>query len=355
MARIHALLALGLFGLPLCADQLVLKNGDRISGKVVKKDGDSVSFKSDLVGDVTVKWADITELKSDEPLYVVLPSGNTVSGKVQTQNGQLQVATATAKEEAPAAEEKAIRNADEEAQYNRHLHPPIWDLWSGFIDLGLALARGNSQTTTLTTGFNATRVTGSDKIVLYMNQIYARGVVNGLSVDTANAIRGGWSYDRNLNKRLFVNIFNDYEHDVFQNLDLRFVAGGGAGYHAYKSDRGLLDLTGGVDYERENYSASTVPVVAPGYSRDSAEGFWGDDFAWKLSNITALKQSFRMFDNLSQTGEYRMNFDLGLDTKLNKWLAWQITASDRYLTNPAPGRKTNDLLITSGIHVTFAQ
>jgi len=41
--------------------------------------------------------------------------------------------------------------------------------------------------------------------------------------------------------------------------------------------------------------------------------------------------------------------------KVARWLSWQITASDRYLTNPAPGRKTNDLLISSGVRVTFSQ
>ena len=45
----------------------------------------------------------------------------------------------------------------------------------------------------------------------------------------ASAIRGGWKYNRNLTPRFFVTAMNDYEHDRFQNLDLRFVVGGGAG------------------------------------------------------------------------------------------------------------------------------
>ena len=32
-----------------------------------------------------------------------------------------------------------------------------------------------------------------------------------------------------------------------------------------------------------------------------------------------------------------------------------MTASDNYITDPAPGKKTNDLLISSGIRLTFTQ
>jgi len=45
---------------------------------------------------------------------------------------------------------------------------------------------------------------------------------------TAQAIRGGWSQSRNIHPRMFVNLFNDWEYDKFQNLDLRFVLGGGS-------------------------------------------------------------------------------------------------------------------------------
>jgi hypothetical protein len=62
-----------------------------------------------------------------------------------------------------------------------------------------------------------------------------------------------------------------------------------------------------------------------------------------------------MFNNLSQSGEYRMNLDLGTDTKIGKWLAWQLTISDRYISNPAPGRLKNDLLVSSGVRISFAQ
>ena len=52
-----------------------------------------------------------------------------------------------------------------------------------------------------------------------------------------------------------------------------------------------------------------------------------------------LVQSFRMFNNLTNTGQYRVNFDIGATTQLTKWLNWNVSLSDRYLSNPVAGRR----------------
>jgi hypothetical protein len=62
-----------------------------------------------------------------------------------------------------------------------------------------------------------------------------------------------------------------------------------------------------------------------------------------------------MFDNLSNSGAYRLNFDLSSVTTLKKWLGWQLTASDRFLSNPLVGRQRNDLLLSTGFRVTFGK
>ncbi len=338
-----------LFGLtaPAWCDQLTLKNGDRITGKIVKKDGDKIAFKSDVFGDISVPWAAVTEVTSDDPLTVVLPDGRSVKGKLSTADGKVVIAEPAAKDIVPLTELNTARNDAEQKAYERLLAPRWTDLWGGYFDIGLSTARGNAKATTLTTAANASRVTRTDKSTLYFNQIFANATVDGKSQRTAEAVRGGWGYNRNVNARMFVNVFNDYEYDAFQNLDLRFVAGGGLGFITIKSERQRLDLLGGVAYNRESFS---TPLT-----RNSAEAYWGDDWNYKVSSISALKQSFRMFNNLSDTGTYRMNFDLGAVTNIKKWLSWQLTASDRYLSNPVPGRQKNDILLSTGLRISFAR
>ena len=63
-------------------------------------------------------------------------------------------------------------------------------------------------------------------------------------------------------------------------------------------------------------------------------------------------ENYRMFNNLSNTGEFRQNVDVGISAALTKWLTWNASVSDRYLSNPAPGRKRNDFLYTMGLGIT---
>src|SRR5713226_2935133 len=85
----------------LFADQLTLKNGDRVTGKILKKDGDKITIKSDLMGEVTIPWDAVTAITSDEALTVVLPDGKSVAGKVSSAEGKVAVATPAAVETAP--------------------------------------------------------------------------------------------------------------------------------------------------------------------------------------------------------------------------------------------------------------
>jgi hypothetical protein len=62
-----------------------------------------------------------------------------------------------------------------------------------------------------------------------------------------------------------------------------------------------------------------------------------------------------MFNDLTNTGSYRVNFDIGASTKLSKRLNWNVSVSDRNLNHPAAGRKANDLMYTTGLGITFAR
>jgi putative salt-induced outer membrane protein YdiY len=336
-----------LAGSTLAADHVVLTNGDTLTGTIVKKDGDTLTFKTDLFGVVAVPWKAVKSVASDAELNVVMPSGDTVKGKLSTAGDQLQVATSAAPAAAPLSDVKAVRDAEEQHNFERLLHPGLLELWTGAFDFGFADATGNARNENITTAFNANRTTRTDKITLYFNQLYGTARVDGVNSTTANAVRGGWKYDRNVSPRAFLTAFNDYEHDQFQNLSIRFVAGGGAGFKAIKSKRTQLDVDAGVDYQRENFMDAT--------SRNSAEVNFGDNLLFKVSKVTTVSQSARMFANLTDGGVYRLNFDLSAATAIKKWLGWHVTVSDRFLSNPVQGRERNDLILSTGFRLSFAR
>jgi putative salt-induced outer membrane protein YdiY len=331
----------------LAADQVVLTNGDIITGAIVKKDGGKLTIKSEFLGEVTMPWSAVKSIRSDADLSVVLPSGETVKGKITSSGDQLQVVAGAETKAAPLTGVAAVRNDAEQHNFERMQHPGILELWNGNFDIGFALARGNARSDSLTTAFTAIRGTRTDKIAVYFNQIYSTARVNNVDSTTASAVRGGWKYNRNVSSRMFLTGFDDYEHDGFQGLTFRFVAGGGAGVRAVKSEHTQLDFDAGIDYERENFQN--------GLLRNSAEANFGDAWHYQVSKNTSITQAMRVFTNLSDLGTYRLNFDVGINTLIKKWLGWRVAASDRFLSNPLHGNQRNDLLLSTGFRLSFAR
>jgi len=54
------------------ADELLLKDGSRLLGKVVKKEDGTLEFETTFAGVVKVRWDAVSELRTEEPLKVML-------------------------------------------------------------------------------------------------------------------------------------------------------------------------------------------------------------------------------------------------------------------------------------------
>ena len=344
-------LALMTAGSLWAADQVVLKNGDRVTGTIIKKDGDTLTMESVHFGTITMPWAEVEFVTSDTPVHVELPGDKTVRATLVTRGEQIQVKGTDESETVAPGMIGAIRNDEEQSAYEKLLNPGLLDLWTVDGSLGIAGAEGNAETLTITTPINFSRISNTTTTTAYFNSIRATATIDGVSERTANAIRGGWAHNRNLGSKMFINGFNDYEFDEFQSLDLRIVLGGGVGYHLWDGKKGKMDVVGGAAWNRETFD----PDPDPTFTRNSAEAYWGNNLSYELNGRTTLTQAFRMFNNLSDSGRYRMNFDLGAATAITEWLNWNVSLSDRFLSNPLPGRQSNDLLYSTGLGFSFGR
>jgi putative salt-induced outer membrane protein YdiY len=327
------------------ADQVVLSNGDRLTGDIVKSDAKALVLKSEFAGEVTIQWDAVKEITSGEPLHVQLKEGKDLVGKVTTSDGTLYVETNSGKIEAPKDAIVLLRNDAEQTAYEKTLHPGLLQGWNGGSTVGFALTRGNSQTKNLALAFNAARKTLNDGITLYTNSIYASNDAPGaIPSTTANAIQGGIRYDHTIHARLFGYGTADFQTDDLQGLDLRSVFGGGLGYHAVKSETTTLDFLGGVNYTREKYST---------FTRSFPAGSFGEEFMHKVHGGTVIMQQMYIYPDFSDFGQYRGTFNFGTVTKISKWMGWQNSFGDIYVSNPPIGKKQNDILFSTGLNLTF--
>jgi putative salt-induced outer membrane protein YdiY len=352
------LLSIGFVSLApgVCADTLALKNGDHLTGTISDSDGKQITLKTDYAGEIKVQWTAVKALTSEKPLYVVTPEKKTVNGNVTVEGTDMIVHTSAEGEvRVPLTSVTVVRSGDEEQAYEKSLHPGLLDDWKGGVNFGFALSRGNSDTTNLNTGFTADRKTLSDEIKLYASSIYSTSgaTTNGTSGGvTANAILGGVRYDRNITKTLFGFGSGDFTHDALQDLTLRQIYSGGLGWHAVNNPKTTFDVLAGINYTRENYSdGATVASV----SRNLPGLTLGENFTHKLGGTTLLTEDFYFYPDLSDFSQYRFSLDAGMVTKINKWLGWQTSLSDRYVTDPPfAGTKSNDFILSTGLNIAFS-
>jgi putative salt-induced outer membrane protein YdiY len=360
------LLSLSLMALGVQADQVTLKNGDRWSGSIVKTDDDAKTLliKTELAGDVTIPWDAVTGIVSSQPLHITLADGRVIAGTVSTAEGKLEVATKDAGTVSAAHDAvKAVRNDAQQAEAERLQHPRLRDCWSGLLDLGLSVTEGNSSTTALTIAGKASRIVPKNKLTLYYTQVYSKDNALSPAVTNANAIHGGTRFEFNLRPRIYAFAFTDFDEDALQNLNLRNVLGGGLGYHVVKSKNTQFDVFGGASFDQEYFSSySTANATPPptlilvgSQSRHSAEIVAGESLGTKLGSRTTVSEQLSFFPNMSSTGDYRVTFDANAVTKINSWLGWQVSFSDRYISNPPLGLKGNDLLLSTGFRLTFGK
>ena len=353
--QLSAVLLVLAFCSSLFADQIVLSNGDRLTGTITKSDGKTLLIKTDLAGDVTVQWPAVQEVHSSQPLHVALENGKTVVGPVTTTDGNFAVTTATAGTvSVPRADVTALRSDAEQAAYEKTLHPGLLQGWTVGANVGFALTRGNSETKSLALAFTGDRKTSNDEISMYANSVYSTNDAPGaIPSETADMVQGGARYSHNLTPRLFAFGAADFQTDALQLLNLRSVFTGGLGFHVIKNDRTTLDLLAGPNYTRESYSL---------YSDQYAALTLGEELTQNLAKSTVLTEKLYFFPEL--TGNipgsenmgnfnYRGTFSFGTVTKLSKWLGWQNAFGDIYVRNPPIGTKQNDILLTTGLNVAF--
>jgi preprotein translocase subunit YajC len=330
------------------AGQIVLQNGDRMTGTIIKADEKNLVIQTEYADRVTVKMSAIREISSTQALHVTPKEGQTVVGIVKTTDAGLEVETAAlGAVTVPKDAIRKIRNEEEEAAYQKLEHPRLLDNWGGGTTVSFALTRGNSETRNLALAFNAGRKTLHDHIHFYANSVYATNDAPGAAPGvTANAIQGGARYDRDFHQRLFSFVGTDFQTDDLQDLNLRSVFSSGLGVHAVAGENTTLDFLSGANYSRENYELFTRNIGALNL---------GQEFMRKFGGSTVLTQKLYAYPDLVNSGEYRAVFNLGTLTKLNKWLGWHTQLSDTYVTNPPAGTRQNDVIVTTGLNVGFGK
>ena len=216
----------------LAADELLMRDGSRILGTIVKKDDGVLEFKTSYAGVIKVKWAEIEEVRADEPFRVMLKNEEIVM-TTAIRNTDDVVTLETGTREAPAPVELAQSDI-------AFIKPEAWRLGEGYKFTGRAnfayeRQRGNSDTDELDFDFEMTYRRLKDRFVAFGE--LERDVDNDRDKDQATD--DNWKistrYHRFIDKKLFWGGVLSADADDKAERELRLVAGPLVGYQFFES------------------------------------------------------------------------------------------------------------------------
>jgi len=253
-AQFTRLLMLAVFNLSFTAalaDEVRLKNGDIITGNIVKKETTVLVVQTSYAGEISIQWAEIATVKSENPVHVVLTDGSHLRGPLQEdETGVARVEL----REASVDDNKAAAEEEFDLREVRYINPTP-DLtgegirWTGNINAGGAITQGNTETKNL-------RIDG-ESIIRTLNNRYTIGGEFHRAEDRGNdtqynsRLRG--KYDRFFTEQWYGYVNATFENDRFRDLRLRRVAGLGNGYQIFETPDLNLSIEGGLNHISEDY------------------------------------------------------------------------------------------------------
>jgi hypothetical protein len=378
------------------ADQVVLKNGDKVTGRIEAVSKSELVLETELAGRTVIKWSSVASVTTTTSVRGRLSNGQVVDGTLVVSDGRVSIRQAngtTAPVDFAGVTSFGLAGAT-----------PGGPAWHAALTAGLDLSRGNSETMTIATNDVATRIGPHDKVALFGTYLFSSVGDGANAVTTARTVRGGGRYDHDVVGALYGFGFADAENDPLQLLDYRVVGGGGLGAHAYRTDTSQFNVFAGVSYAKDSYEAVTTtttttttttgsgttspgqsstspgqagtagqsgsapgqtkiqptrsgtppPVVNTTLSRSVGEVLAGQDLFHQLSDSVSLNEALTFYTAVNNTSDYRISFDLSLSAQLNGWLQWNLNVADRYLNIPPTGGAVqNDAYISTGLGITF--
>jgi len=359
-------------------DVIIFTNGDQLSGKFVQAIGDKVSFHSDIVGDVTVDWSKIKELRTAQKVAVIqknvefkhhqVPASVPV-GTVSVADSQISVQSATNATIATIP----IKNAEfvvDETTMNKQLrgHPGFFQAWNGAATAGLTLVQATQNQYSFNGAVALARVVPTvswldprNRTTIDYSQSYGKITDPSYTDANGNFIPSSYTKssifhadaerDEYISPRFYFLGQVAFDHNYSQSLDLQQIYGGGIGYTVIKTPKQELDVKATVQYERQNFFNTAT---------DNNENLIGSTFGGyytlHMPKGILFAQQVLFIPAWNDTRAYSVAETDSLTFPAYKNFGFSVGTLDTYLNNVPltfPPTKRNSFQFTAGVTYTI--
>jgi len=324
------------------ADELHIKNGDRLHGTVVSMTLGKLVFKTSYAGEITIKWDQVAKLTTEKPLEAYLRNEHTLTGKIETaEDGTLVLHPADGSPSTPIllAQVKTLQRPK----------PPAEWKFSGNVTAGANRETGNTNTEKYNLIGNMTIAKLPDEIKLYA-EFHKEWSKNKLSKDNG---LGSATYKRFLSKKWFLFGNGTAQMDKFKDLELLGNIGAGPGYQFWRSRVKNLSAQLGPAYAFEKFTRKMTFLDGKD-QRSYFAGYWALDF-----DMWFFDKFFQVFhhDDILYNFQHSDNWTLSTRTGIRIPMVLKLYASFQFNydfdNQPADGKKKNDQALIFGLGWAF--
>ena len=306
-----------LIALPARADEVRLKNGDRITGVTTSLAGGTLTFKA-AGGDLKIAWADVTSLTIEQAMLVTVGTAPPTSAVF---------AAADANGRVTLVPGGPVALADIVALSRPQ---PAWVITGGG-GAGIVQTAGNTQVNNVRLSGDVVARGAADRYTVSAIATHA----NDRGVETARNWSLTGKYDRFLTSRLFANANANFTNDRFRDIDLRTALGAGLGYQIIETARTTLTADAGLAWVHENFTSIADDSYAAAH----------ESAGLQVQLVPGRVQAFHQHDGyFGVTGDDKMfiRTQNGVRVGLAAGFVTTIQEDLDYDRRPSPGRRQTD-------------
>ncbi len=331
------------------ADQIVLDNGDRISGQIISISDDKIQVATDYAGEIGIDFSRVVDMKSDRVGRIMLENGDIIIGRIDSiSEGEIAVSSETLgrirlpRAQLQGYDAREVVSLEEERQPEEPEHEAA--VWSGSFSVGGQLQRGNTDTADLHVEAKAKRTAARDELHLRFYSDY--GETDGET--DSNKVFGQAKLKVFYAERRYVFGLTDMEYDEMENLDLRAQVFGGLGRIF-------------IDEERSNLLGEVGTGLTGEFFDDEGDeetleaSLWFNvEYRRSLFESLEFYQALTLQPSLGDIGDFRLRSESTLTAPLGNNWAIKFSLIDDYDSAPeAEDTEKNDLRLISSAEYTF--
>ncbi|MDH4189504.1 MAG: DUF481 domain-containing protein [Betaproteobacteria bacterium] len=315
------------------ADEVVLRNGDLITGQIDRLDGGKLTIRTDYAGRIAIAWKEVATLSTDRPVYVVVDESNRLKVRLRpAAEGSVSLFGG----DWLAGESVAL------ARIGAMTNEPIpVVVVTGRVSLNASATSGNTETRQF--HFDSEAVARSVKNRFTLGGVVERARDGG--VETKRKSRVYLKYDHFAGMRVYGYSNADMERDAYKDLALRTTLGAGAGYQFFESREMNLSAELGLNFVNSDFE------TAPDESYPATR--WALKFDRHLFHSkTQLFYEHEAFFAIGSSKEVFVRATTGLRFPLIERLNATAQYGVEWDKIPAPDRVSTDrsALLTIGYH-----